>query len=119
MRSRSIVLAIAMCAAAFTGIRFHGALSSDEQTSSAIASLSNSRCSKAVCGNYIESSCHPESDGPVYYLKVADNPAWLPAAIGNLNAELVLTCGWTGCRTPDGSKGLPPDWGCVRGTQAK
>ena len=120
MRSRSIVLALAMCAAALTGIQLHGALAPDEQTSSAIASLSNSRCSKAVCGKYIESSCQPESDGPIYYLKVADNPTWLPAAIGNWNADLVLTCSfWTGCRTPDGSKGMPPEWTCIREKPAK
>lgn len=118
MKSTSTGLAILMCAAALIGIQFHRASAHNEPTSRALDSLSNARCTKTVCGEYVQSSCHPETDGPVYYFKDVQPLGWLRAEIANRNAEHVATCGgWTGCEGPNGSKACtcpPPEWtSCV------
>lgn len=58
-------------------------------------------CTQTACGDYVETSCHPESDGPVQYTDSRDN-------------SIVMNCGGYCTRGLPGSKRCtacpPPEW---------
>jgi len=67
-------------------------------------------CSTTVCGQYVQTSCHPEIDGPAYYSKRSSAlvPTWIS------RGELVATCSFGECRGPTPASPKlplpPPEW---------
>jgi hypothetical protein len=75
------------------------------QYSQAARSMSSSYCSKTTCGAYVEVSCHPETDGPVWYLKPDDQ-------------QVVALCAQVGV-FPSGATSPPREWKACVDAKAK